>query len=107
MPGGEQQLKKLTTINKKNEKDMKNNKKIFKETPKNLPTKTNKNQHAEGYYQCLCQESQQGLKGNITKITRKCKANSSEVIKQRNQEISKIMKSYQQIGVSLTKLLQH
>jgi hypothetical protein len=74
----------------------------------NLPTKPARDpQHAEGYYQCLCQASKNGLKGSITKLTSQCKINSPAVIQARQQEITKIMSSYWQIGESLGKLLQH
>ena len=92
---------------------MKTKKKIFKTAPTkkktsaNLPTKLSKNQQTEGYYQCLCQASQKGFKGNITEATKLCKTNAPAILKKRNDEISKIMKSYQQIGVSLGKLLHH
>ena len=89
-------------------------KSIFKtKTPKkklteNLPAKLPRNpHHAEGYYQCLCQASQAGLKGSITKLTKQCKINSPAVLQTRQQEIAKIMSSYHQIGESLAKLLQH
>ncbi|MDR1670583.1 MAG: hypothetical protein LBR43_02585 [Spiroplasmataceae bacterium] len=92
----------------------KTKKKIFKtETTKKkiikkiFPAKLDKKQKTEGYYQCLCQETQKGLKGSIIQATKFCKNNSTEVVKKRNDEINKIMKSYQQIGVSLTKLLKH
>jgi hypothetical protein len=59
------------------------------------------------YYQCMSACCQQGISPKkITQIAQECKQNSLGILSQRTQEIQKLNQAYQQIGVSLTSLLQ-
>jgi Zn finger protein HypA/HybF involved in hydrogenase expression len=59
------------------------------------------------YYQCLSACCQQGISPKkITQITHECKHNSAGILSERTSEIRKLNEAYQQIGISLTNLLQ-
>ena len=65
------------------------------------------------YYNCLLASAQNnwfdpvlGKKQKITACCKKCKLNAPAVNQTRNQEIKKLIISYQQVGDSLKKLLQ-
>ena len=59
------------------------------------------------YYQCMSACCQQGISPKkITQIAQECKHNSLGVLAERTQEIQKLNQAYQQIGISLTSLLQ-
>lgn len=65
------------------------------------------------YYNCLLASAQNnwydpvvGKKQKITACCRKCKLNAPSLNETRNQEIKKLILSYQQVGDSLKKLLQ-
>ncbi|CAG8742413.1 1415_t:CDS:1, partial [Ambispora leptoticha] len=59
------------------------------------------------YYQCLSACCQQGISPKkITQVAHECKQNSAGILAQRTQEIRKLNEAYQQIGISLTALLQ-
>ena len=65
------------------------------------------------YYNCLLASAQNnwydpvlGKKEKITACCRKCKLNAPAVNQTRQQEIKKLIISYQQVGDSLAKLLQ-
>ena len=59
------------------------------------------------YYQCLSACCQQGISPKtITQVTQECKHNSFGILAERTQEIQKLNQAYQQIGLSLTALLQ-
>jgi len=45
-------------------------------------------------------------KKNITSCYKDCKLNAPKLIEQRNQEVKKLITSYQQVGDSLKKLLR-
>jgi len=65
------------------------------------------------YYNCLLTSAQQdwydpvtGQKKKITACCKNCKLNAPKLSEQRNQEIRKLIISYQQVGDSLAKLLR-
>jgi len=99
----------LTKIKKKSKK------KVPKPTKKsNLPTslKPTKKSPSE-YYQCLLTSAHQnwldpttGKKKKITACCKDCKTNASVLNKPREQEIKKLITSYQQVGECLKKLLK-
>jgi len=67
--------------------------------------KSNKNPVA--YYQCMSACCQQGISPKrITQIAHECKQNSLGILAERTSEIRKLNEAYQQIGISLTSLLQ-
>ena len=80
-----------------------------KTTPKTKKIKTS----PVAYYNCLLASAQNnwfdpvlGKKQKITACCKKCKLNAPAVNQTRNQEIKKLIISYQQVGDSLKKLLQ-
>ena len=65
------------------------------------------------YYNCLLTQAQNdwydpttGKKKKITACCKDCKANAPSLNNQRNQELKKLITSYQQVGDSLKKLLR-
>jgi hypothetical protein len=79
---------------------------MCKEPIQVLPKPVKRKKNTPAYYQCLLNESLTGFTKPITQICRNCKANSSQLANQRDQEITSLLTAYQQIGQSLTKLLQ-
>ena len=70
-----------------------------------LSTKPTPKKNPAAYYHCLAQQSQQGLQPSLTKCCHDCKKNSQALAKSRQQEINQIKKSWQQIGLSLGKII--
>ena len=101
--------KKIKKVNKKVPKLV-----ATKPTPKltNLPTKTKKIKSSPvDYYNCLMNYAQQGFaeagkKQKIHSCCKKCKVSAPSLNKQREQELTKLITSYSQVGESLKKLLQ-
>jgi len=91
-------------------------KKKLKKTKKltNLPIKVKKTKSSPiDYYNCLLTKAQNdwmdpttGKKKKITACCRDCKVNAPQIQVVRNQEISKLITSYHQVGESLKKLLK-
>jgi len=79
-----------------------------------LPTKTKKSKSSPvDYYNCLLIKAQNdwldpttGQKKKITQCCKDCKTKAPMLNKQREQEISKLIISYHQVGESLKKLLR-
>ena len=82
----------------------------------NLPArvKSKKTKHSPiEYYHCLLTQAQNywydpttGKKKKITACCKDCKAQAPALNSQRNQELKKLITSYQQVGDSLKKLLR-
>ena len=84
----------------------------------NLPTLTKKTTKRVktspvDYYNCLLTQAQAnwydpttGTKQKITACCKNCKMNAPSLNKQREQELNKLITSYQQVGASLAKLLK-
>jgi hypothetical protein len=75
-------------------------------------TKTTKS-HPVDYYNCLLTKAQTGwhdpqtgTKKKITACCKDCKINAPKLQAHRQQEIGKLITSYQQVGESLKKLLK-
>jgi len=75
------------------------------------PSKPKKTTNPSAYYECMASQSQSGLKPSLTKCCHNCKVNSQALLSQKQQartkEIKKITQAYQQIGISLGKILSH
>ena len=77
-----------------------------------VPTKPNKikakpNKNPVAYYQCMSACCQQGISPKkISQVAQECKRNSAGILAERTSEIRKLNEAYQQIGISLTSLLQ-
>src|SRR2546421_11221710 len=79
----------LTPVNSRNSKKVKSKK------------------NTVAYYQCMSACCQQGISPKkITQIAQECKQNSLGILAERTSEIRKLNEAYQQIGISLTSLLQ-
>ena len=70
-------------------------------------TRLKPTKNTPAYYQCLALKNQHGLKPSLTKCCQHCKTNSQALATQTNQEIKKLISAYQQVGLSLSKLLNH
>lgn len=74
-------------------------------TKKKASVKSKKNTVA--YYQCLSACCQKGISPKkISQVAQECKHNSAGILAERTNEIRKLNEAYQQIGISLTNLLQ-
>ena len=80
--------------------------------PTKLKTKKTKTSPID-YYNCLLLKAQEGWhdpqtgkKKKITACCKECKTNAPVFNRQREQEIKKLIVSYQQVGDSLKKLLK-
>jgi len=80
--------------------------------PTKLKTKKTKTSPID-YYNCLLLKAQEnwvdsttGKKKKITSCCKECKTQTPIFSKQREQEIKKLIVSYQQVGDSLKKLLK-
>lgn len=80
--------------------------------PTKLKTKKTKTSPVD-YYNCLLLKAQEGWhdpqtgkKKKITACCKECKINAPVFNRQREQEIKKLIVSYQQVGDSLKKLLK-
>jgi hypothetical protein len=115
-PAGQQrcQLEINKTMNKKainQNKKLKNSNPIRTKKTLSLPTpaKPKKTKNPSAYYECMASQSQSGLKPSLTKCCHNCKVNSQALLSQKQQtrtkEIKKITTAYQQIGISLGKIL--
>jgi hypothetical protein len=75
------------------------------------PAKPKKTTNPSAYYECMASQSQSGLKPSLTKCCHNCKVNSQALLSKkqlaRTKEIKKITAAYQQIGISLGKILSH
>ena len=82
-----------------------------------LPKPTKKTKRTKpspvGYYNCLLTKAQTGWldpqtgqRKKITQCCKDCKMNAPTLNKQREQELNKLITSYQQVGASLKKLLK-
>ena len=76
-------------------------------------TSANSKLSAVDYYNCLLTQAQNdwydpttGKKKKITACCKDCKVNAPALNSQRNQELKKLITSYQQVGDSLKKLLR-
>ncbi|CAG8700871.1 739_t:CDS:2, partial [Ambispora leptoticha] len=74
------------------------------------PSKPKKTKNPSAYYECMASQSQTGLKPSLTKCCQNCKVNSQALLSKKQQartkELKKITAAYQQIGISLGKLLR-
>lgn len=73
----------------------------------NLPTqipKSKLSKNTPNYYHCLA-ETAKGKK--ITKACSDCKKNATALAALRKKEVEKIKTSWEQIGLSLSKLIKH
>lgn len=84
--------------------------KLVAKPTKNLPTlqktKSKKLKDPISYYGCLYEQAQTGFPDKITACCSKCKKQGTALSALRKQEIKKLTEAYQQIGISLTKLLE-
>jgi hypothetical protein len=79
-----------------------------KKTSVLTPPKTKRTKNTLAYYQCLCQQTQFGLKGKkITQACSECKHSAPALGVQRKKEVQKLVGAYRQLGVSLSKILNH
>jgi hypothetical protein len=78
---------------------------VVKKTAKPKKIKKTK-QSATVYYNCLATQTAQGLQGRkITQLCSGCKHSAPTLLKTRQTEIQKLVSSYKQVGISLSKLL--
>ena len=84
-------------------------KKISKQTSKKVKkttlTLTKKNTPA--YYHCLLNQAKKGFQGKITKACQACKTNAPALNLAFKKEAKKLVQTYKQLGISLSKILSH
>jgi hypothetical protein len=82
---------------------------IKKKKPKKIKanklTLTKPKKNTSAYYHCLADKAKHGLKTGIANCCKECKAKSPQITLVRQQELKKLVSSYKQLGVSLSKLL--
>jgi hypothetical protein len=59
------------------------------------------------YYNCLLNQAKNGFKGKITKACQECRTNAPALNLAYKKEAQQLVKAYQQLGVSLSKILSH
>ncbi len=72
--------------------------------PKKL-TLAKPKKNTPAYYRCLASKAKHGLKSGIANCCKECKEQSPKIALVRQQEMKKLVSSYKQLGVSLSKLL--
>ena len=72
-------------------------------TLKPAPRKTS----TPAYYNCLLNQAKRGFKGKITKACQACKTSAPALNLAFKKEAQKLVKTYQQLGISLSKILSH
>jgi hypothetical protein len=70
-----------------------------------------KTKNTLAYYQCLCHQTKQGLKGKkITKVCQECKTNAltinAKMSAQKTKAIKKMQVGYQQLGKGLDEFIK-
>lgn len=71
--------------------------------PKTVPHQKELKKNTTAYYHCLANH---WGKGKITDCCAKCKKDAGVLSNLRTAEIKKLISAYQQVGISLTKLLK-
>lgn len=66
-----------------------------------------KSSNTPAYYHCLAAKVKHGLKPSLANCCQECKEQSTKIALNRQQEIKKLASAYQQLGISLTKLLKN
>lgn len=87
-------------------------KKTFKKVKKTKTTaltltKSRSNKNTPAYYHCLLNQAKSGFKGKITKACQACKTNAPALNANYKKEAQKLVQTYKQLGVSLSKILSH
>ena len=59
------------------------------------------------YYNCLLNQAKSGFKGKITKACQECKNSAPALNANYKKEAQKLVQSYKQLGISLSKILSH
>ena len=59
------------------------------------------------YYNCLLNQAKRGFQGKITKACQECRTNAPALNLAFKKEAQKLVKTYQQLGISLSKILSH
>ena len=97
---------------KKTVKAVKKTKKLKKPVSRVLvKTKSPKAKNTLAYYQCLCHQTQQGLKGKkITGACHDCKHNAltinAKMSAQKVKDVQKIKDGYEELGRGLSELIK-
>lgn len=92
-------------------------KKIAKKTKKPVKNPTSrtlvkaKSKNTLAYYQCMCHQTQQGLKGKkITGACHECKTNAltinAKMSAQKTKAVKKIKEGYEELGRGLSELIK-
>ena len=72
-----------------------------------IPLKTSQTKNTPAYYNCLLNQAKRGFQGKITKACQDCKQNASSLNANYKKEAQKLVHSYKQLGISLSKILSH
>ena len=59
------------------------------------------------YYNCLLNQAKRGFQGKITKACQECRTKAPALNLAFKKEAQKLVKTYQQLGISLSKILSH
>ena len=70
-------------------------------------TRTSKSKNTPAYYHCLLNQAKRGFQGKITKACQACKTNAPALNANYKKEANKLVQSYKQLGISLSKILSH
>lgn len=78
------------------------------QNPKKATTLTLRpTRNTPSYYHCLLNQAKSGFKGRITKACKECKQKAPALNLAYKKEAQKLVGAYQQLGISLSKILSH
>ena len=72
-----------------------------------LTKSRSKVKNTPAYYNCLLNQAKSGFKGKITKACSECRTKAPALNLAFKKEAQKLVQSYKQLGVSLSKILSH
>ena len=86
-------------------------KKLVKNPTSRTLVKAKPNKNTLAYYQCMCHQTQQGLKGKkITGACHECKTNAltinAKMSAQKTKAVKKIKEGYEELGRGLSELIK-
>jgi hypothetical protein len=72
-----------------------------------IPLKVSKSKNTPAYYHCLLNQAKRGFQGKITKACPECRTKAPALNANYKKEAQKLVQSYKQLGLSLSKILSH
>jgi hypothetical protein len=71
------------------------------------PRLVKKSKNTPAYYNCLLNQAKRGFQGKITKACQECRTKAPALNANYKKEAQKLVHSYKQLGISLSKILSH